>query len=101
MKENLTQPTTAQLEAEVARVSYRSRFGRVLRSTIYALVIVAAVAVLIATLWLPILQIYGTRHLTSDRSIKRIPDKLSPLCLSYRSWRICGTAQCVTVLYVQ
>ena len=49
MKENLTQPTTAQLEAEVARVSYRSRFGRVLRSTIYALVIVAAVAVLIAT----------------------------------------------------
>ena len=41
MKENLTQPTTAQLEAEVARVSYRSRFGRVLRSTIYALVIVA------------------------------------------------------------
>lgn len=43
MKENLTQPTTAQLEAEVARVSYRSRFGRVLRSTIYALVIVAAV----------------------------------------------------------
>lgn len=60
MKENLTQPTTAQLEAEVARVSYRSRFGRVLRSTIYALVIVAAVAVLIATLWLPILQIYGS-----------------------------------------
>ena len=47
MKENLTQPTTAQLEAEVARVSYRSRFGRVLRSTIYALVIVAAVAVIV------------------------------------------------------
>ena len=45
MKENLTQPTTAQLEAEVARVSYRSRFGRVLRSTIYALVIVAAVQI--------------------------------------------------------
>ena len=60
MKENLTQPTTAQLEAEVARVSYRSRFGRVLRSTIYALVIVAAIAVLITTLWLPILQIYGS-----------------------------------------
>ena len=60
MKENITQPTTAQLEAEVARVNYRARFGRVLRSTIYALIIVAAVAVLIATLWLPILRIYGS-----------------------------------------
>ena len=28
-------------------------------------------------------------------------DKTSPLYLSYRFWRICGTAQCVTVLYVQ
>ena len=60
MKGNTTLPTTAQLEKEVARVSYRARLGRVLRSTICALVIVAAAAVLIATLWLPILQIYGS-----------------------------------------
>ena len=30
-----------------------------LRSTVYTLIIVAAVAVLTATLWLPVLQIYG------------------------------------------
>jgi len=31
----------------------------VLRSTIYTLITVAAVAILVATLWLPVLQIYG------------------------------------------
>ncbi|MGM9550201.1 MAG: signal peptidase I [Faecousia sp.] len=31
-----------------------------LRSTVYALVVVAAVAVLVATIWMPVLQIYGT-----------------------------------------
>lgn len=53
-------PTTAQLEAEVRRVRYRSRFGRVMRSTLYTLITVAAIAVLVATLWLPVLQIYGS-----------------------------------------
>lgn len=56
----LDMPTTAQLEAEVNRVRYRSRFRRVLRSTVYTLITVAAIAVLAATLWLPILQIYGS-----------------------------------------
>ena len=32
----------------------------VLRSTIYTLITVAAIAVLVATLWLPVLQIYGS-----------------------------------------
>ena len=53
-------PEIAQLEKELDRVRYRSRFGTVLRSTIYTLITVAAVAVLIATLWLPVLQIYGS-----------------------------------------
>ena len=35
------------------------RYKRVLRSTIYTLIVVAAVAVLVATIWLPVLQIYG------------------------------------------
>ena len=30
-----------------------------LRSTIYTLIVVAAVAVLVATIWMPVLQIYG------------------------------------------
>ena len=53
-------PTTKQLEAELARVQYRSRYSSVLRSTIGILVVVAAIAVLIATLLLPVLRIYGS-----------------------------------------
>lgn len=52
-------PTTEQLEAELKRVRYKSRYRSVLRSTIYSLITVAAIAVLIATLWLPVLQVYG------------------------------------------
>ncbi|MDE7262475.1 MAG: signal peptidase I [Oscillospiraceae bacterium] len=52
-------PTIAQLEAELGRETYRYRFRRVLRSTVYALITVAAAAVLVATLWMPVLQISG------------------------------------------
>ena len=52
-------PSTEEVKAERERLAYRSRYTRVLRSTIYALVVVAAVAVLLATLFLPVLQVYG------------------------------------------
>ena len=52
-------PTTEEVEAERERLAYRSRYTRVLRSTIYALLVVAAVAVLLATLFLPVLQVSG------------------------------------------
>ena len=55
----LEMPTIAQLEVELGREKYRYRFRRVLRSTIYALITVAAAAVLVATLWMPVLQISG------------------------------------------
>lgn len=62
MKKNLPRenPTVEQLEQEIKRVKYRSRYRTVLKSTIYTLITVAAVAVLVATLWLPVLQIYGS-----------------------------------------
>ena len=47
------------LQAELHRVSYKSKYHRVLKSTIYTLVVVAAVAVSVATIWMPVLQIYG------------------------------------------
>lgn len=53
-------PTLEQLEAELGREKYRWRFRRVLRSTVYALITVAAAAVLVATLWMPVLQISGS-----------------------------------------
>ena len=52
-------PTVSELESELKREKYRITYGRTVRSTIYALVIVAAAAVLVAVLLLPVLQIYG------------------------------------------
>ena len=52
-------PSIEQLEMELGREKYRWRFRKVLRSTIYALITVAAAAVLVATLWMPVLQISG------------------------------------------
>ena len=59
-KDSIELPALSQLEQELAREKYRRRYGRVLRSTVYTLITVAAVAVLVATLWLPVLQIYGS-----------------------------------------
>lgn len=53
-------PSTAQLETELGRVTYGRRYRMVLKSTIYTLITVAAIAILVATLWLPVLQIYGS-----------------------------------------
>lgn len=53
-------PSVEQLETELKRVNYKKRYHTVMRSTIYTLITVAAVAVLVATLWLPVLRIYGT-----------------------------------------
>lgn len=56
----IERPTQEQLAGEVKRLRYRSRYHSVLRSTIYTLIVVAAVAVLVATIWMPVLQIYGS-----------------------------------------
>lgn len=52
-------PSQQQLETELKRLNYQDRYRRVLRSTIYTLIVVAAVAVLLATIWFPVLKIYG------------------------------------------
>ena len=57
---NTERPSYEQLEAELNRIRYKRRYRSVLRSTLYTLITVAAVAVLVATLWLPVLQIYGS-----------------------------------------
>lgn len=53
-------PELDQLKAELKREKYKYRYASVLRSTVFTLVVVAAFAVLVATLWMPVLQIYGT-----------------------------------------
>lgn len=53
-------PDIPLLEAELKRERYKKLYGRTLRSTIYMLITVAAIAILVATMWLPVLQIYGS-----------------------------------------
>ena len=53
-------PSVELLEQEVQRFRYKRRYNSVLRSTVYTLITVAAVAVLVATLWLPVMQTYGS-----------------------------------------
>ena len=53
-------PSLEQLSAELSRERYKRRYRRVLRSTVYTLVVVAAIAVLVATIWMPVLQIFGS-----------------------------------------
>ena len=59
-KKNLVNPGLESLRAELKRVRYRQRYHSVVRSTIYILLTVAAVAVLVAMLLLPVLRIYGS-----------------------------------------
>ena len=59
-KSFFSMPTVQQLEAELEREKYRHRYRLALKSTIYTLVTVAAVAILTATLFLPVLKIYGS-----------------------------------------
>lgn len=53
-------PSAEMLEAELYREHHKKRFRQVMRSTVYALIVVAALAVLVAVLLLPVLQIYGS-----------------------------------------
>ena len=56
----MERPEKELLMAYSSKLHYRKRFLSTLRSTVFSLVTVAAVAVLVAVLLLPVLQIYGT-----------------------------------------
>ncbi|MBQ6873591.1 MAG: signal peptidase I [Clostridia bacterium] len=60
-KKLLEEPLELELlEKELKREKHKRKYALVMKSTVYTLITVAAVAVLIATLWLPVLQIYGS-----------------------------------------
>lgn len=60
MKKQMTAPTAQQVEQELKRERYKARYRGTLKSTVYVLIAAAAVAVLVATLWMPVLQIFGS-----------------------------------------
>lgn len=53
-------PSLELIENELKRTRYQSRYRRTLRTTIFSLLVIAAVAVIIAVLLLPVLQISGS-----------------------------------------
>lgn len=57
--ENILAPSSGEIQTELKRERNKRRFRKIIKNTVYTLVIVAAVAVLIATLVLPVLQISG------------------------------------------
>ena len=59
-QKQIERPSLDLLAQELKREQYKNNYNRVLRSTVFSLVAVAAVAVLVAMLLLPVLQINGT-----------------------------------------
>lgn len=57
---NQDMPELQQLTDELQRERYKSNYKKILKSTSYALIVITAIAVLAATLWMPVLQIYGS-----------------------------------------
>ena len=53
-------PNLEQLEKEYEREKYRNRFIRTVENTVAILVIVAAIAVLLSSMLMPVFRIYGT-----------------------------------------
>ncbi|MCD8130469.1 MAG: signal peptidase I [Lachnospiraceae bacterium] len=53
-------PSEEEVARERERLQYQKRYRQTLRTTVYALVVVAALAVLLATLFVPVLQVSGS-----------------------------------------
>lgn len=58
-QETMTEYSMEQLKEELEHEKYKKSFFSSIKSTVYMLITVAAVAVLIAVLVMPVLQIYG------------------------------------------
>ena len=59
LKNKISIPSLTEIQSERKRIRRKDYYRQALRGTVSVLVVVAAVAVLIATLFLPILQISG------------------------------------------
>ncbi|WP_270335206.1 signal peptidase I [Streptococcus infantarius] len=55
----ITLPTTSEIEELYKKAKYHKLFTEKIRSTVFMLIVVAAFAILVAMLYLPTLRIYG------------------------------------------
>lgn len=87
-------PTVEQMERELLHERYRRTYAWTFRSTVYALITVAAAAVLVAVLFMPVLQIYGSSMNPTlwegdyVVSVKNSSMKTGDLCAFYYNNRI-------------
>jgi signal peptidase I len=58
-------PTVSQLEQELDRTNHHEKFKRIIKSTISLLIVAAAIAILVVTLWMPVLRVYGNSMTTT------------------------------------
>lgn len=58
-KKPLDLPTVTQIEAELKAENHRKEYSRVMRTTVFALLVVTAAAAIVAVLMFPVLQIKG------------------------------------------
>lgn len=52
-------PSVSMLESELARLKYISRYRLLIKSTVCTILMFTSAALLAATLWFPVLQVYG------------------------------------------
>lgn len=60
MKQKLDRPSIEEIDQEIERLRYQKRTGQTVKRMLYSLVVVAAVAVLAVTIWMPVLRITGS-----------------------------------------
>ncbi len=53
-------PASQEIRREINRTEYYKRYRKIIKSTLFSLITVAAIGVLVATLLFPVFQIYGT-----------------------------------------
>ena len=59
-KKEINLPTAEQLHAELKRLQYGQDFAKTLWNTVSSLIVVAAVAVIVSMLFIPVLRVTGT-----------------------------------------
>ena len=94
MRNRNWRPSSKEVEQEIQRVRHRRKYSKTLNSTVYYMLLAAAVAVLLATLWLPVLRIYGdsmTPTLGKDELVIAVKDadfQTGDVCAFYYNNRL-------------
>ena len=59
-RKNIEKPSLELLRGELERTKYQQEYRKTLLNTVSVLIVVAALTVLVAMVWLPVLEIYGS-----------------------------------------